>query len=315
MPTEGVNMEALLERVIQMNMLIIEELHQQRKQMQDQQTLISSRLVSQTSSIATSGTNESSIDPSSRLINKINVKPKEYNGTNDENVVTWLVALEEVMANRLIVDDERISLAVSLLGGTALQWFVNMKMKDQRPTSWIEFKHQLTSQFQPVDFQENLRQQLLQLRQKQSLQDYVYKFRSIVGQIHAMDELSQVMLFVNGLAANSSLYVRSKHPQTVEAAIREATTYDNVTTISKNTHVKYDPFLETSSNVELNALHARQQRSTLPHHATAAKEDCFKLGLCFYCKEPGHRALQCPKRPPSRQSQLKAQPHSKNDQW
>jgi hypothetical protein len=43
-----------------------------------------------------------------------------------------------------------------------------------------------------------------------------------------MDELNQVMLFVNGLSSNTSLYVRSKHPQTVEAAIREATTYDNV---------------------------------------------------------------------------------------
>jgi len=49
-----------------------------------------------------------------------------------------------------------------------------------------------------------------------------------------MDELTQVMFFINGLSSNTSLYVRSKHPQTVEAAIREATTYDNVTAISKN---------------------------------------------------------------------------------
>ena len=55
------------------------------------------------------------------------------------------------MDNRLINDNERISLVVTLLRGTALQWFVNMKMKDQRPKSWVDFK-------------ENLRQQLLQLR-------------------------------------------------------------------------------------------------------------------------------------------------------
>jgi hypothetical protein len=53
-----------------------------------------------------------------------------------------------------------------------------LKIKDQRPKSWTDFKYQLTSQFQLVNFQENLRQQLLQLRQKNSLQDYVYKFRS-----------------------------------------------------------------------------------------------------------------------------------------
>ena len=220
------------------------------------------------------------------------------------------------MTNRLINDDERISLAVSLLGGTALQWFVNLKMKDLRPKSWIDFKHQITSQFQPVDFQENLRQQLLQLRQKHSLQDYVHKFRSIVGQIHAMDELSQVMLFINGLVSNSSLYVRSKHPQTVEAAIREATTYDNVMTISDKNHIKYDPFLETSSRVEFHALNTRQQQHlTKPQYSTITKNDCYKQGLCFYCKEPGHRALQCSKRVQSRQPQSRPSFQPKNEQW
>ena len=80
-PLQGVNLESLLERVIHTNMVIIEE-------MQEQQTFISSILPSQTSTITTSTTNESSADPSSRLINKIKVKPKEYNGTNDGNVVT-----------------------------------------------------------------------------------------------------------------------------------------------------------------------------------------------------------------------------------
>ena len=151
------------------------------------------------------------------------------------------------MDNRLINDNGRISLVVTLQGGTALQWFVNMKMKDQRPKSW-------------VDFIENLRQQLLQLRQKHSLQDYVHKFPSIVGQIHAMDELSQFMLYINGLVSNSSLYVRPKHPQTIEAGIREATTYENVMVISDKNHLIYDPFLETSSRIEFNALNARRQQ-------------------------------------------------------
>lgn len=318
MAIEGANLANLLERVIQMNALIIEEMHEQRKQFHDQQALISSRLPVQSHTTTSTTATEALIDPSSRLINKINVKPKEYNGTNDENVVTWLTSLEEVIGNSLIHDDERISVAVSLLGGTALQWFVNLKLKNLRPSSWSEFKHQIISQFQPVDFQENLRQQLLQLRQKHSLQDYIYQFRSVVGQINSMDELTQVMLFINGLSSNTGLYVRSKHPQTVEAAIREATTYDNVMTISKNNHVKYDPFLETSSNVELNAINTRQQqrqRYTTPFHSTTTKDDCFKFGLCFYCKEPGHRALKCPKRPPQQQQHSTSLSHSKNDQW
>ncbi|CAF1092283.1 unnamed protein product [Rotaria sordida] len=140
MRIEGANLGNLLERVVQMNMIIIEEMHEQRKQITEQQALISLHLS------AHSSTTVSAValpDPLSRSFNKINVKPKEYNGTNEENVVTWLTALEEIMANQLIHDDDRISLAVSLLGGTALQWFVNLKLKNQRPSSWNEFKEKV----------------------------------------------------------------------------------------------------------------------------------------------------------------------------
>jgi hypothetical protein len=138
MPVEGVNLESLLERVIQMNTIIIEEMQAQRKQFNDQQALISSRLPIQPSTTATSTTSD--VDQPSRLINKINVKPKEYNGTNDENVVTWLLTLGEVMANSVIHDDERISLAVSLLGGTALQWFRDGQVKSKNASSPSQVK-------------------------------------------------------------------------------------------------------------------------------------------------------------------------------
>ena len=59
MPLEGVNLEILLERVVQMNMVIIEEMQEQRKQFQEQQAFISSILPSQTSAMTTSTTNES----------------------------------------------------------------------------------------------------------------------------------------------------------------------------------------------------------------------------------------------------------------
>jgi len=55
-------------------------------------------------------------------------------------------------------DDECISLAVRLLDGTALQWFVNLSLKNQRPSSWNSFKDALILHFQPPDFQENLYQ-------------------------------------------------------------------------------------------------------------------------------------------------------------
>ncbi|CAF1672965.1 unnamed protein product, partial [Didymodactylos carnosus] len=133
----------------------------------------------------------------------------------------------------------------------------NLRVRGKRPTSWSEFKEQLKSAFQSTDFQENLHQQLMQLKQKpQELDEYIKTFRGLIGQIEEMTELTQVMLFINGLQTNYGLYVRSKHPKTVEQAIRESQTYDNVVTTSKINTTKYDPFLEKSSIVELNALNS-----------------------------------------------------------
>ncbi|CAF3401271.1 unnamed protein product [Rotaria sp. Silwood2] len=116
------------------------------------------------------------IDLSSRLVNRINIKAKEYNETNEKNAVTWLTILEEVTMSRLIYDDEKILPTVSLLGTIALQCFVNLKLKNQRPSSCNEFKDKLKSQCQSITFQEHLRQQLLQLRQEYLLQDYIHLF-------------------------------------------------------------------------------------------------------------------------------------------
>ncbi|CAF3900077.1 unnamed protein product [Adineta steineri] len=208
------------------------EMSQHRKQIEEQQTELLHRLPTH-SSIGTS------TEPSSKFMAKLD----KYNGTHDENIVTWLILLQEMMAYNMINDGDRISIAVSYLGGTALQWFADLTLQNQRPSSWADFKEKITSRFQPVDFQEHLREQLLQLRQKQSVEDYIQSFRSIVDQVHHIDELTQVMLFVNGLSLNTGLYVRLKHLKTVKEAIREISTYESVMTIRKDNHMKYNPFL------------------------------------------------------------------------
>ena len=126
-----------------------------------------------------------------------------------------------------------------------------------------------------------------------------------------MDELTQTMIFVNGLTSNISLYVRSKHPKTLEESIREAQTYDGFMTSTNNNNLKFIPFLEPSSAVELNTTNTRQQRYTSPFNSTTTKDDCFKYGLCFYCKETGHRALQCPRKSQQQQHSTSSS-HQKN---
>ncbi|CAF3230003.1 unnamed protein product [Rotaria socialis] len=156
MPIEGTNLENLLERALFSTPLLLQSsttpllLQSSTTPLLLQSSTTPLLLQSSTTPLllqsSTTPPLHSSTDTPSRSVNKINVKLKEYNGTSEENyksimflpcenVITWLIALEEIMKNRCIVDDEKISLAVSLLGGTASQWFVNLKLKNQGPSS------------------------------------------------------------------------------------------------------------------------------------------------------------------------------------
>ncbi|CAF4275645.1 unnamed protein product, partial [Adineta steineri] len=122
MTGKGTNLEQLLERMVQMNMIIILEMSQYRKQIKEQQTELLHRL-------PTHSFTGTSTEPSSKFM----AKPDKYNGTHGENIVTWLILLQEMMAYNMINDGDRISIAVSYLGGTALQWFVDLTLQNQRP--------------------------------------------------------------------------------------------------------------------------------------------------------------------------------------
>ena len=166
--------------------------------------------------------------------NDLTIEPREYDGGPDKNLVVWLVMLEEAMEDQYPSDGGKIRLVASLLSGAAAQWFVNLKSNQQRPSSWTELKDKMLAEFQPADFQENLRYKLLQLQQKRSISEYIHSFEKIVSQIQGLDELTQVTFFVNGLSPNVSLHVRSKHPQSLADAIREVTAYGNVSNVYKN---------------------------------------------------------------------------------
>jgi len=57
--------------------------------------------------------------------------------------------------------------------------------------------------------------------------------------------------------------------------------------IDKNNNIKYNLFLGTFTNAELNVIntrqHQRSQRYITPFNILITKDDCFKFGLCFYC--------------------------------
>ena len=68
-----------------------------------------------------------------------------------------------------------------------------------------DFKNRLVKEFEPVDYQNNLKIQLPDLRQTDSLERYILRYKAIVNQIRDISESDQLFFFRIGLKLNLEL--------------------------------------------------------------------------------------------------------------
>jgi len=162
----------------------------------------------------------------------LQLKLPHFYGKAGENVTTWIFQCESVFTAKGINDDrQRLHYVAGCLFEAALHWFQNASLEadEDNPAfegQWTTFIVDIKKAFQPPHYQQILRRQLNTLKQSGHVQDYVYKFRNLVGQIEGMGQLDQVMHFVEGLKPVTRVEVNYRAPDTLAQAIDIAITYD-----------------------------------------------------------------------------------------
>ena len=184
-------------------------------------------------------------------------------------------------------------------------------------SKWTTFTRQIRDAFQPPHYQQILRRQLKAVKQSGHIQDYVYKFRNLVGQIEEMGQLDQVMHFVEGLKPVTRVEVNYRAPKTLADAIDIAITYDTA---------RFGPGRVTSSNyssnnqgynrnqnygqqqrrqnydgpqpMELDNINRRNNNGNQRQNRMTDEEKnrLRQENRCFKCKEVGHQSRNCPTR-------------------
>jgi hypothetical protein len=261
----------------------------------------------------------------------LNVPLPTFHGREHENVSTWAFQVKNIFDARQIPEETRLYYTANLLQEAALQWYYNRVQKANTdpsqplPATWAQLIEELKSAFQAPNQQQLLRNQLQALKQTSSVQQYLYKFRNILGQIQGMADLDQVHYFIQGLKGQTKQEVAYKAPQTLDEAASIAIRYDtahfNKGPYLKNTWLSKPPFTTFSPNnigpgstprqqttpMELDAI---QRINKQPYNSKLTQETKTQLraaGACFYCKEPGHIALKCPKKSTSQQGNFNSQ--------
>jgi len=159
----------------------------------------------------------------------LNINLPSFHGKAGENVSTWIFQVGQIFDARGIPHNRRLYYIAGCLKDAALHWYQNQSVRTAPNAPYTDLNNfiaAIINAFQPLHFEQVLYWQLKALKQTKDVQDYVFKFRNLIGQIRGMGELDQVSHFIDGLKNSTQVEVNYQAPDTLEDAIKIAVTYD-----------------------------------------------------------------------------------------
>jgi hypothetical protein len=143
--------------------------------------------------------------------------------------------------------------------------------------------------------------------QRTSVAAYVKEFKDLALNIPDFSEAERLDRFKRGLKSNVRLHVALANPTTFEQAVTIAGQVDDILFGQRSSNPRPDNFRQRpnarapenqATPMELGTMTQPKEREQF-NNPTPERKYEIKNGLCFYCKEPGHMALHCPKKRPS----------------
>lgn len=254
------------------------------------------------------------------------LRPDTFNGnTASANLDLWLFQVEEYLeASNIHGNADRISETVTFLRGAALTWWRSIKQGDpaHRPTTWDEFKERIQAAFKTINSTRTARDKMARLKQTTSVRNYSTEFRNLSLDIPDMSEGDKLDRYIRGLKQEIQREVDMKEPANFEEAVRLAERLDSLlwkrdsrrfsTPAPKrfinNTNYNGPADMELGAITNPNGPGPRPantyrgpnfqnngyQGRRIPKLTPELRQQLIKEGRCFFCREHGHRALNCP---------------------
>src|SRR5215469_2216095 len=263
--------------------------------------------------------------------------PECYDGRSTSQLRNFLTQIRVVFAAqpaKFTNDQSKVLYAASYLRGAAFTWvqpYIDMTDPPAWMTDFSLFAAEINSVFGDPDMAANNFRRLKALKQTGSVATYTAEFRRLASQLSWSDQ-ALVQQYFDGLKdALQDMLVAANYPEELEQLIRMSVRMDNLqhqrrmqrgqetkpaipaprkkqlpyvaarpqpVQHARPAHVAAPPPVEPFGPrpMELDAIRPRFQRLT-----EEQREHRRKNGLCMYCGEASHFALECPTRPPRRQ--------------
>ena len=205
-------------------------------------------------------------------------KPSLYHfhGKPNEDIDSWFFTLERYFRKLLVNDKDKVDIAVDYLKEGALSTYRSMENKDY--LGWQEFKNTLYSIYQSQNLQKILRKKLANLRQMNSLNEYIHSFNQIINQIKNMSEEDKIDRFTEGLNNKTAKRVAFEEPATLAEA--------------KLLAQRIEAYF---GEANFRKFENKVNRSDARYKPDLNKNQEKKKIFCYNCKNYGHHyARNCP---------------------
>ncbi|KAL1922718.1 uncharacterized protein VTP21DRAFT_9094 [Calcarisporiella thermophila] len=211
-----------------------------------------------------------------------------FHGRDGENARSWVRQVDTIFEAMGIPDQRRVATAASYLRDTAQQWYQSNKLMKDTPKEWQAFGNKLIAAFERADYQMSLCNQLKMLRQTKSIQDYVFQFRIILGQLDSFGDIMTMTMFINGLKPRVRTQVIAGLPKSLEEAIKLAVSYDAAINWGKTLSSYTDKSEGCSQNAEDDNGTMSMEHNNVSRKRTTnfrQKQKFQRFGKCYNCRE------------------------------
>ena len=145
-------------------------------------------------------------------------EPPTFSGRLKEDVHQWTAIVTQYFTLVPGTDQQQLTYAVSLLRGTAIEWY-NAEVKKDNPTDWKSLSEALILRFGSTARSKRALLKIMQLKQdKDDVLQYAAKFESLKAQMETYDEQMLLMRFIFGLKEDLIEPVFMQYPKTVQEA-------------------------------------------------------------------------------------------------
>ena len=255
-------------------------------------------------------------------------EPEVFHGKQGEDVIAWSLGMDDYMATAASQhpEAEKLAYAAGALRGNARIWWHSQKTAASKgeltttlPTTWPQLRTALIKQHQPINDSRLARDKLASLRQTGSVQTLVFLFRSLILRISDLSEGEKMDRFLRALKPTIQKELEVKNVTTFEEACTMAERVDRIIFtggFNNSNHSNkskyggtnrgiyrgnYNGASRHASSYSANTngptpmeLGAVQVPGRFEKLSPEERETLRRTGRCFYCRQPGHRAIECP---------------------